>query len=335
MDTNNNNNDTENDTNNDTNNNDTTTTTTNDKKEETTKTFKVAEKDAWSDENVAFVCKNWKLTDTQSETLLQFKDRLQDITYWKNQPHEAVRFLYAHSFDLEKSESFFRGMVEWRIENDIDSVLDEYNPPEDMPQYLPGGILKGLDKEGDPIVISRKGSTDALGIVETFGKEAMVQHSIWLRENLLHGPWTKDYEREQKRPFVRIMAIEDLQGLSYRTVAPKVLNLYRDVMTKDQKHYGDMVKKIVIIRAPALFTMGWAVVKQVMRQNILDRVEICGDNYMEELDKYVDRELLPSCIYEHGKGEARPTKFRQTPSFEAAVFPQDTKDKSTSFLGLF
>jgi hypothetical protein len=42
---------------------------------------------------------------------------------------------------------------QWRIENDVDTILDTYKPPKVLLDYLPSAILAGYDKEGDPIYL--------------------------------------------------------------------------------------------------------------------------------------------------------------------------------------
>jgi CRAL/TRIO domain len=60
---------------------------------------------------------------------------------------------------------------------------------------------------------------------------------------------------------------------------------------------------MIVIRAPSLFNVVWGVCKYVFPKNALKKMVFSGPrNYLEVLDGFVDRNVLPPCIVPDGRG---------------------------------
>ena len=258
--------------------------------------------DAW--ENVDFFIQYWNLSEQETANFLEVRDRLSDIQHPLNRPGAVVRYMRARSFHVDRSESMIRETVAWRAQNGVDSILKDYNPPQEILRHYPGAILKGTDRTGDPIFVSRTGVTDLHGMVEKYGEEEMIRYEIYRREAALEGAWVREWENNAGRPIQRTLVIEDLHGLNMRHLAKKVTKFYGLVCDIDAKYYPETNKKIVIIRAPAAFRLIWAVVKHFFDPSVVSKMEFCGEQFHDVLGKYVDLHVLPPCIFPEGKGEA-------------------------------
>ena len=258
--------------------------------------------DVW--ENVSFFIKYWDLSDEEATKFLEVRDRVSDLKHRLNRPGAVVRYLRARSFDVEKSETMIRETVAWRLNHGVDSILKDYKPPQALQNYYPGAILKGTDKVGDPIYLSRTGVTDLFGLIDKYGDEELFRFEVYRRESALEGDWIQEWEKNAGRPIQRTIIIEDLQGLNRRFLASKVTRFYSRVCDMDDRYYPETNKKIIIIRAPTLFRFVWAVVKRFFDPYVVSKMEFCGDNYCQVLEKHMDLAVLPPCIYPEGKGEA-------------------------------
>jgi hypothetical protein len=297
--------------------------------ETTTITATDASDDHWSPEATAAVVKLWELTEIEQTDLLTLRDQLlKDDTaenslvksHPKNRPSEVVRFLRARPGKVDAAASMFRAMIAWRIENKVDSILQDYQPDQKMLDYYPGAILQGLDKDGgDPVYVGRLGVTDGAGILRQYGKEEMIRHAIWMRELVSTGEWIAKYEQEQGRPVRRITLIEDLEGLSIMSMMSNrpLLSVYGEIMRLDQDNYPETAKKLIIIRAPTLFRMVWAIFKHFFDAGVVQKMVFCGaSNYEKVLEEYVDLSILPAAVVPQGQGKAiegMPSKFEGGP----------------------
>jgi hypothetical protein len=286
--------------------------------------------DQWSPDDISAVVKLWDLTEKEQTDLLTLRDQLllKDDTaengavvrsHPKNRPSEVVRFLRARPGKVDAAASMFRAMIAWRIENKVDTILQDYQPDQKMLDYYPGAILQGLDKEGDPLYVGRIGVTDGAGILKQYGKEEMIRHAIWVRELVSTGEWIATYEQEQARHVRRITLIEDLEGLSIMSMMSNrpLLSVYGEIMRLDQDNYPETAKKLIIIRAPTLFRMVWAIFKHFFDAGVVQKMVFCGSSdYKKVLEEYVDLSILPDAVVAQGQGKATegmPSKFEGGP----------------------
>ncbi|CAB9524318.1 SEC14-like protein 2 [Seminavis robusta] len=239
---------------------------------------------SWSQDNLEKACQAWSLKPKEVDQLKSLRDNLSDLPYWKNEPHHVLWFMKGPlGFSPSSVEHHIRKMVNWRIENDIDSLLHRYEPHPVMVQNTVSAILNDCDRDGDPIYCERGGAMDATRVLKTVGKEEMIKHAIWIRELHMRGPWAEDFNRKNGHPPKAITIVYDMEGLS----AP--------------------VKRMIIIRAPALFRVAWSIVKHIFPASARKKMVFTNsNNYLDVLDQYIDVDLLPPCINPNGHGRTAP-----------------------------
>jgi CRAL/TRIO domain len=59
---------------------------------------------------------------------------------------------------------------------------------------------------------------------------------------------------------------------------------------------------MIIIRAPSIFRYAWAVAKNCFRQSMRKKMIFASKNYLEVLDEFIPRNVLPPSIVEGGLG---------------------------------
>ena len=131
--------------------------------------------DAWSPNEVESVSRLWELSSKEENELFSLGERLRDISHHKNTPRDVIRFMKAHPGSLDAAETMFRNMIQWRLDNNADNILEDYEPPRLIRDYIPGAILVGCDLEGDPIYAERIGSADTPTMAKRFGAEHMIK----------------------------------------------------------------------------------------------------------------------------------------------------------------
>jgi len=259
----------------------------------------------WSRPKVEEVVDLWELTESEQRDLERLGNQLRDVQHFKNAPSEVIRFLRARPGDLQAAESMFRSMVEWRIENKVDTILERYRPPQEILDHYPGAILQGHDKAGDPIFIERLGVTDGVGILERYGRNEMIQHAIWLRELITTGDWIQHYQKRRGRTVRQIVIMEDLYGLSIAHMNRQLLSVYGEIMRLDQDNYPETAKKLIVLRAPNIFRIIWTIAKHFFDPGVVKKMTFTGHaNYKQVLREHLDLEILPDCVVPEGKGKA-------------------------------
>ena len=277
----------------------------------------------WAPDQVDECYELWNLTVEEKEKLLQLRDRIEDIDSWKNDPFEVVRFLKEFKFDLKTTEQKFRASIQWRLENNADAILEDYQPPAHF-NYFPMAVIDGADYDGDPVYIERSGVADSLALLKRFGRDEMIQQAIWGRELMSRGPWQNDWPHHNGR--VRnFTAILDLKGLNRSHLSPSLVPVGQEVTRLVQDNYPGSGKKILIIRAPYFFRFVWSIFKHFVDPHVKDLMEIATDKETEEvLAKYMDLRILPKEIVP-GKGQGRAIRGYD-PVWEGGPLPPSGKD---------
>jgi CRAL/TRIO domain len=257
----------------------------------------------WSEENIQNVVRLWKLSSETEQQLRELQYRVEDIDHFKNDPHWLVRFMHA-PWGRNNAEAMFRKMIEWRRLNHVDTIFDDYVPSRLLLDCVPSAILKDYDYEGDPIYIERGGAIDANGLTKVLTREEMLRFCIWTRERNTNGVWINDYERRQGRMVNQITIVYDLKGLNSRHLSPKAIEYFKDIIKITQDNFPGPIKRMVVIRAPAIFRAAWSIFKHFFPATARAKMIFVGSNgYLEVLSKYMDINVLPRSIYENGSGD--------------------------------
>ncbi|CAB9519915.1 SEC14-like protein [Seminavis robusta] len=257
---------------------------------------------SWSEGKLQAIAKRWKLTKEEQSKLKELQPRLADVRHEKNDPEEVVPFL-KETHSVKSTELRFRKFIDFRIKQ-VDTILQDYHPHPVMKSHFPITLLNGFDKEGDGIWLERTGATDSLALYRRFGKAEMMRYQLWTRENAVHTPWCQAYKAGKKQS-PRVTCIMDMQGLNCSHMHPALLPVLADVINIVQNYYCGFIKKIIVVREPAIFKVIWNLVKHFFNQTMKDLIVFSGpNNYLDVLGDYIDdlEETLPPCLMEGGRG---------------------------------
>ena len=273
--------------------------------------------DPWSECNLQATIARWKLNEAEIARLKELQHNLKDCAHhYKYDPEIVLRFMTS---PLGKdAENMFRKMVQWRIENNIDTVLDDYKPDPILTDYNVTAILKDYDYDGDPIYVERGGASDGHGMLKRFTREQLMDFAIYTRELNTQGAWIKEYHERQGRTVKDVTVVYDLKGMNSHHLNPNVLNMFGAIMTLNSEKYPGPLKRMIIIRAPAIFRLVWAVAKNFFPQSSRDKMVFAGKHPEKILAKYMDIKVLPPCICEGGEGQVATGL---PPSIEGGFIP--------------
>ena len=107
-----------------------------------------------------------ELTPIQESRLVQLKGWVSNLLKGKV-PNDPVllRFLRARDFNVEKAREMLSQSLIWRKKHGVDKIFSDYQLPEIIRRYFPGGWHLH-DNEERPLFILRLGQMDVKGIIK-------------------------------------------------------------------------------------------------------------------------------------------------------------------------
>ncbi|XP_041492526.1 SEC14-like protein 4 isoform X2 [Microtus oregoni] len=231
------------------------------------------------------------LSPQQQEALARFREALQDVlpALPKADDYFLLRWLRARNFDLKKSEDMLRKHVEFRNQQDLNHILT-WQPPEVIQLYDSGGLC-GYDYEGCPVWFDIIGTMDPKGLLMSASKQDMIRKRIRVCELL-----QRECELQSQklgRKIERMVMVFDVEGLSLRHLWKPAVEVYQQFFAILEANYPETVKNLVIIRAPKLFPVAFNLVKSFMGEETQKKIVILGDNWKQELLKFMSPDQLP------------------------------------------
>ncbi|XP_055972515.1 SEC14-like protein 4 [Sorex fumeus] len=231
------------------------------------------------------------LSPQQQEALARFRENLQDLL--PTLPHAddyfLLRWLRARNFDLQKSENMLRKHVEFRKQQDLDHILS-WQPSEVVERYDSGGLC-GYDYDGCPVWFDIIGTLDPKGLLLSASKQELLRKRIKVCEMLL-----QECERQSQRLGRKIetmVMVFDMEGLSLRHLWKPAVEVYQQFFAMLEANYPETVKKLFVVRAPALFPVAFNLVKSFMSEETRKKIMILGGNWKQELVKFISPDQLP------------------------------------------
>jgi len=89
-------------------------------------------------------------------------------------------------------------------------------------------------------------------------------------------------------------------------------------------HYPGLAKRIFFVRAPKVFMMAWKIAQHFYDRRIHNKFIFAGhDEYVDVLSEYMDLEVLPTVLYEDGKGQ--PLGWFEKVHMEGGFLPAEVK----------
>ncbi|BFZ04428.1 hypothetical protein BsWGS_07467 [Bradybaena similaris] len=230
------------------------------------------------------------LSDKQAATLADFKECLQDVLQSHHDDYFLLRFLRARNFDLNKSEAMLRNHFRWRQQNNIDTILQDFEPPEVMRKYYTGGLF-GQDKEGSLVWIDPQGYLDIKGILMSMKKQDIIRSKAWICESIYQQ--FEMLTKEQGRRVDQLVIIFDLEKFGMKHLWKPGLDVFTEIIAMFEDHYPETLKKTLVINAPRIFPVVYSILRPFLSEATHKKVAIIGSNFKDALLQQIDPDQLP------------------------------------------
>ncbi|XP_004604196.2 SEC14-like protein 5 [Sorex araneus] len=237
------------------------------------------------------------LTPLQESCLIQLRLWLQETHRGKIPKDEHIlRFLRARDFHVDKARDMLCRSLSWRELHRVDLLLQSWRPPALLQEFYAGG-WHYQDTEGRPLYILRLGHMDTKGLMKAVGEDVLLQHVLSVSEE--GQKRCEGNSRQLGRPISSWTCLVDLEGLNMRHLwRPGVKALLRMIEVVEG-NYPETLGRLLIVRAPRVFPVLWALVSPFIHENTRRKFLIySGTNYQGPggLVDYLDKDVIPDFL---------------------------------------
>ncbi|XP_008571214.1 PREDICTED: putative SEC14-like protein 6 [Galeopterus variegatus] len=231
------------------------------------------------------------LSPLQKKLLAQFRENIQDVLSALPNPDDffLLRWLRARSFDLQRSEDMLRKHMEFRKQQNLDNIL-AWQPPEVVRLYNASGIC-GHGSGGCPVWYHIVGSLDPKGLFLSASKQELFKDKLRSCELLLRD--CEQQSRKLGQKVEKIIAVFDFEGMGLRHLWKPGMEFVQEFFSALEANYPEILKHFIAVRAPKLFPVAFNLVKSYMSEDTRRKVVILGDNWKQELTKFISPDQLP------------------------------------------
>ncbi|XP_050351323.1 protein real-time isoform X5 [Nymphalis io] len=242
-----------------------------------------------------------ELTPMQESRLLQLRKWIADLQKGKfkyQMPSDTtlLRFLRARDFSVEKAREMLSQSLLWRKKHQVDRILSEYETPDVVKQYFPGG-WHHHDKDGRPLYILRLGQMDVKGLLKSIGEDGLLKLTLHVCEEGLK--LLEDATRSSEHAIQSWCLLVDLDGLNMRHLwRPGVRALLRIIQIVEA-NYPETMGRVLIVRAPRVFPILWTIVSTFIDENTRSKFLFYGGkDYLQPggLLDYIPKDLIPDFL---------------------------------------
>ncbi|XP_012529754.1 protein real-time [Monomorium pharaonis] len=240
-----------------------------------------------------------KLDMMQESKLVQLRHSIEELR-GSSVPGYAtlLRFLRATEFSVEKAREMLTQSLHWRKKHQIDKLLDEYEMPQVIKDYFPGG-WHHFDKDGRPLYILRLGQMDVKGLLKSIGEDELLLLALHICEEGLH--LMEEATTVWDHPVFQWTLLIDLEGLNMRHLwRPGIKALLR-IIEIVEANYPETMGRVLIMRAPRCFPILWTLISTFINENTRKKfIFYCGTDYQEQgpggLNEYINQEFIPDFL---------------------------------------
>ncbi|CAF4931719.1 unnamed protein product [Pieris macdunnoughi] len=238
-----------------------------------------------------------ELTPIQESRLLQLRKWIADLQKGKVPSDTTLlRFLRARDFNVEKAREMLSQSLLWRKKHQVDKILSEYETPDVVKQYFPGG-WHHHDKDGRPLYVLRLGQMDVKGLLKSIGEDGLLKLTLHVCEEGLK--LLEEATRSSEHAVHSWCLLVDLDGLNMRHLwRPGVRALLRIIQIVEA-NYPETMGRVLIVRAPRVFPILWTIVSTFIDENTRSKFLFYGGkDYLQAggLLDYIPKEYIPDFL---------------------------------------
>ncbi|CAF1486419.1 unnamed protein product [Rotaria sp. Silwood1] len=224
---------------------------------------------------------------------LQLKNKVNTEEEENEWCYELHRFLCARKWNVTHTIKSIREMIQWRIDNHVDSIL-EHEPMilrMDIMRKMAPSAHHGYTRADRPLYMEKSGLIHVDKLLNQFTSEEMIQcHIYWLE---FYCQRARERSQQLGKHVDSFAMIYDLQGckLSMR----KLLHLFKQSLHIDDNYYPERLGQMFFINPPKIFPVLWDLVKHWIDPVTKAKIHVIkkGPQTSTALLQHIDSDQLP------------------------------------------
>lgn len=221
---------------------------------------------------------------------IKFDSEEEEENEWN---YELYRYLRARKWNVPNTIKSIREMIQWRIDNHADSILEQQSVSllMDLLRKIDPSANHGHTKADLPLYIEKSGLIHVDKMLNRFTSEELGQTVIYWFE--FYCQLARERSRQLGKHVESFATISDLNGCNLEM--RKLIPLSRQANHIYSNYYPERLGQMFIINPPMIFPILWNLTKSWLDPILKERIFVIkkGPETTRTLLQHIDSDQLP------------------------------------------